>query len=139
MTMSLLLCSALASAQAQAQTTATVGLDARGAAAAHRAPRDRPNVVMLFVDDLGYGDPGFNGHPTTHSPNLNKLAYGGKVLSTWYSGCPVCSCSRASLPVAHKESRKFAKANGNKKLSHFQSHGKREKVGDASEDASRGA
>ena len=70
-----------------------------------RAALDRPNVVMLFVDDLGYGDVGFNGHPTTNTPNIDKLAWNGKVLTTWYSGCPVCSCSRASLMTGRQWSR----------------------------------
>jgi len=77
-------------------------LAAQGAAAAKvqppaRAVTDKPNFVMLFVDDLGYGDVAFNGHPTTHTPNLDKLAFGGKVLTTWYSGCHVCSGSRGAL------------------------------------------
>lgn len=58
-----------------------------------RAAADKPNFVMLFVDDLGYGDTGFNGHPTTVTPNIDKLAWGGKILTSWYSGCPVCSVS----------------------------------------------
>eukprot|EP00658_Telonema_sp_P-2_P071066 TRINITY_DN60392_c0_g1_i1.p1 TRINITY_DN60392_c0_g1~~TRINITY_DN60392_c0_g1_i1.p1 ORF type:complete len:292 (+),score=63.70 TRINITY_DN60392_c0_g1_i1:25-900(+) len=58
---------------------------------------DRPNIVMFFVDDLGYGDLGFTGHPTTHTPTFDKLAFNGKVLTSWYSGCPVCSGSRAAL------------------------------------------
>eukprot|EP00049_Salpingoeca_infusionum_P011944 m.211287 g.211287 ORF g.211287 m.211287 type:complete len:604 (+) comp15059_c2_seq2:233-2044(+) len=58
---------------------------------------ERPNVVMLFMDDLGYGDVGFTGHPTTKTPNLDKLASEGKVLTSWYSGCSVCSGSRAAL------------------------------------------
>jgi arylsulfatase A len=66
---------------------------------------DKPNIVMLFVDDLGYGDVGFNGHPTTTTPNINKLAIGGKVLSTWYSGCPVCSGSRAALMTGRQYTR----------------------------------
>jgi len=65
--------------------------------AASRSPRDRPNFVMLFADDLGYGDVGFTGHPTTRTPSIDRLAAGGKVLTTWYSGCPVCSGSRAAL------------------------------------------
>ena len=44
--------------------------------------------------DLGYGDLGFTGHPTTSTPNIDKLAYGGLILNSWYSGCPVCSGSR---------------------------------------------
>eukprot|EP00051_Salpingoeca_urceolata_P019388 m.283015 g.283015 ORF g.283015 m.283015 type:complete len:565 (+) comp19410_c1_seq1:371-2065(+) len=66
-------------------------------ATAH-AVHDKPKaIVMLFVDDLGYGDTGFNGHPTTETPNIDTLAHGGRVLTNWYSGCPVCSGSRASL------------------------------------------
>ena len=39
----------------------------------------------------------FLGHPTTKTPNLDKLAWNGKILTTWYSGCNVCTGSRASL------------------------------------------
>ena len=83
----------------------TLSLLVAAASSAPRAPLDRPNVVMLFVDDLGYGDLGFTGNPTTHTPNLDALAYGGKVLSSWYSGCPVCSCSRASLMTGRQWTR----------------------------------
>lgn len=65
----------------------------------------KPNFVMLFVDDLGYGDPGFTGHPTTHTPNIDRLAFGGKVLTSWYSGCPVCSGSRAALMTGRQYPR----------------------------------
>eukprot|EP00656_Telonema_subtile_P054361 TRINITY_DN8111_c0_g1_i1.p1 TRINITY_DN8111_c0_g1~~TRINITY_DN8111_c0_g1_i1.p1 ORF type:complete len:550 (-),score=140.29 TRINITY_DN8111_c0_g1_i1:222-1871(-) len=68
-----------------------------GAAAAAREALDRPNIIMFFVDDLGYGDLGFTGHPTTHTPTFDRLAYNGKILTSWYSGCPVCSGSRAAL------------------------------------------
>ena len=57
------------------------------------------------MDDLGYGDLGFNGHPTTKTPNIDKLAYSGKVLSSWYSGCPVCSGSRAALMTGRQFNR----------------------------------
>ena len=73
--------------------------------AAARAPLDKPNVVLFFVDDLGYGDTGFTGHPTTKTPQIDKLAFSGKVLTTWYSACPVCSCSRASLMTGRQWSR----------------------------------
>ena len=76
-----------------ALAAATAAISATTASAADPPP----NVVMLFVDDLGYGDTGFNGHPTTKTPNIDKLAHEGKILSTWYSGCPVCSGSRAAL------------------------------------------
>eukprot|EP01060_Flectonema_neradi_P024603 TRINITY_DN33525_c0_g1_i1.p1 TRINITY_DN33525_c0_g1~~TRINITY_DN33525_c0_g1_i1.p1 ORF type:complete len:558 (+),score=114.15 TRINITY_DN33525_c0_g1_i1:38-1675(+) len=75
----------------------TVLLSVAAGALGLREPTDRPNVVMFFVDDLGYGDLGFTGHPTTKSPTFDKLAKNGKILSTWYSGCPVCSGSRSAL------------------------------------------
>ena len=68
-----------------------------GCSTAAREARDKPNIIMFFVDDLGYGDTGFNGHPTAESPNIDRLAFGGKKLTQWYSGCPVCSGSRAAL------------------------------------------
>jgi len=64
---------------------------------APRDPKTKPNIIMFFVDDLGFGDTGFNGHPTVESPNIDALALGGKKLTQWYSGCPVCSGSRAAL------------------------------------------
>jgi hypothetical protein len=56
-----------------------------------RKPRDRPNFILLFMDDLGYGDLGFTGHPTTDTPNLDRLAWNGMVLTTWYSACAACT------------------------------------------------
>ena len=41
--------------------------------ASSRRPKSKPNVVLLFMDDLGYGDLGFTGHPTTNTPNLDRL------------------------------------------------------------------
>ena len=36
----------------------------------------KPNIVMFFVDDLGYGDLGFTGNPTVETPNIDALANG---------------------------------------------------------------
>jgi arylsulfatase A len=62
-------------------------------------------LPLLLCVDLGYGDLGFNGHPTTKTDNINKLAYGGKILTSWYSGCPVCSGSRAALMTGRQFAR----------------------------------
>jgi arylsulfatase A len=72
---------------------------------AARDPKNKPNIIMFFVDDLGYGDTGFNGHPTAETPNIDTLAYGGKKLTNWYSGCPVCSGSRAALMTGRQWQR----------------------------------
>ena len=70
-----------------------------------RSPRDRPNFVVSFVDDLGYGDLGFTGHPTTNTPNLDYYAIKGRRLTTWYSGYPVCSASRTALLTGRQPPR----------------------------------
>lgn len=57
----------------------------------------KPNFVILFTDDMGYGDWNRGGHPTIHTPNLNKMADEGIQLTQFYSANPVCSPSRSAL------------------------------------------
>ena len=57
----------------------------------------KPNVLILFADDLGYGDLSDYGHPTTSTPNLDSLANKGVKFTQWYSGFHVCSPSRGSM------------------------------------------
>jgi len=80
-------------------------LVAFAAVAAFREALDRPNIIMFFVDDLGYGDTGFNGNTMTETPNIDRLAHSGKILSSWYSGCPVCSGSRTALMTGRQFTR----------------------------------
>ncbi|WP_395742287.1 sulfatase-like hydrolase/transferase [Prosthecobacter sp.] len=60
------------------------------------AAEQRPNIVFLLIDDLGYADCGFNGGKEIHTPNIDKLAAGGTVLESLYVQ-PVCSPTRAAL------------------------------------------
>ena len=62
----------------------------------HSTMAARPNVVMLLADDLGWKDIGCYGGPVK-TPNLDSLAKGGTRFSNFYSGCAVCSPSRAVL------------------------------------------
>ena len=57
---------------------------------------DRPNVVLIMADDLGYGDVAYNGHPRVQTPALDALAREGVRLDRFYSAAPVCSPTRAS-------------------------------------------
>ncbi|MCO6045725.1 sulfatase-like hydrolase/transferase [Aeoliella sp. ICT_H6.2] len=56
---------------------------------------ERPNIVILLADDLGYGDVGFHGSDI-RTPNLDRLASSGTVLERYYV-CPMCSPTRAGL------------------------------------------
>uniref|UniRef100_A0A8C5MXA8 Arylsulfatase A n=1 Tax=Leptobrachium leishanense TaxID=445787 RepID=A0A8C5MXA8_9ANUR len=56
-----------------------------------------PNIVLIFADDLGYGDLGCYGHPTSLTPNLDWMASNGLRFKDFYSAAPLCSPSRASL------------------------------------------
>ena len=57
----------------------------------------KDNVVIILVDDLGYGDLSYTGHPTIQSPNIDSLARDGLTLTQFYSASSVCTPSRASL------------------------------------------
>lgn len=57
----------------------------------------QPNIIVIFADDLGYGDLGCFGHPTILTPNLDKMAKEGMRFTQFYVGAAVCSPSRAAL------------------------------------------
>lgn len=63
----------------------------------HACQPSKPNVVIIFIDDLGYGDVGFNGATVARTPNIDRMASEGMQFTDFYVGCAVCSGSRASL------------------------------------------
>lgn len=64
-----------------------------GAAA---APPEKPNFIIIFIDDLGYGDIGPFGATEQKTPGLDRMAREGVRLTSFYAA-PVCSVSRAQL------------------------------------------
>ncbi len=55
------------------------------------------NFVVIFCDDLGYGDLGSFGHPTIRTPNLDRMAEEGQKWTNFYAAASVCTPSRAAL------------------------------------------
>ena len=57
----------------------------------------KPNVIVIYADDLGYGDLACFGHPTIKTPHLDQMAAEGMKFTQFYSAAPVCTPSRAAL------------------------------------------
>jgi len=66
-------------------------------ATAESRSAERPNVLMILVDDLGYGDLGSYGATDLDTPHIDRLVERGMRMSSFYANCPVCSPTRASL------------------------------------------
>jgi len=61
------------------------------------AQAEQPNVVILYGDDVGIGDVGFGGSKMIPTPNIDKLAYGGRIFTDGHCSSSVCSPSRFAL------------------------------------------
>uniref|UniRef100_A0A5F8A530 N-acetylgalactosamine-6-sulfatase n=1 Tax=Macaca mulatta TaxID=9544 RepID=A0A5F8A530_MACMU len=56
-----------------------------------------PNILLLLMDDMGWGDLGVYGEPSRETPNLDRMAAEGMLFPNFYSANPLCSPSRAAL------------------------------------------
>lgn len=65
----------------------------------------RPNVIFVFVDDLGYGDFGVTGNRDVPTPNIDRLAREGGRFTQFYSASPICSPSRAGITTGQFPAR----------------------------------
>ncbi len=69
------------------------------------AQEQRPNIVLIMADDLGYGDVGSYGSTTNRTPNIDKLASGGLRLTDFHTNGPMCSPTRAAMLTGQYQSR----------------------------------
>jgi len=66
---------------------------------------DRPNIILIMADDLGYGDISCYGSTKINTPNIDMLAGGGMKFTDYHSNCPVCSPTRAALLTGRYQQR----------------------------------
>ncbi|MBD3675213.1 MAG: sulfatase-like hydrolase/transferase [Planctomycetaceae bacterium] len=57
---------------------------------------DKPNIILMMADDLGWGDVGYNGHDRLLTPHLDRMAAEGIRFNRFYAAAPVCSPTRGS-------------------------------------------
>ncbi len=62
-----------------------------------REPADKPNILFILADDLGYGDVGCYGQKQIQTPNIDRFAAEGMRFTDHYAGTTVCAPSRCSL------------------------------------------
>jgi len=68
-----------------------------GLGAAAKPPGKKPNLLVILVDDLGYGELGCYGGTDLHTPHIDRLVSEGIRFENFYANSPVCSPTRASL------------------------------------------
>ncbi|TVR53583.1 MAG: Cerebroside-sulfatase [Spirochaetaceae bacterium] len=59
--------------------------------------KNKPNIILINCDDLGWGDPGCYGHPLHATPHIDRLAEEGVRFTDFYMASPVCSPSRGAM------------------------------------------
>jgi arylsulfatase A-like enzyme len=73
------------------------GLMACGLSAVSAASPEKPNIIIMYIDDMGYSDPSCYGGTYAPTPNIDKLAGEGIRFTQYYTACPISSPSRAGI------------------------------------------
>jgi arylsulfatase A-like enzyme len=71
----------------------------------------KPNIIYILADDLGYGDLSITGQEKFSTPNIDKLAKDGMLFTQHYSGSTVCAPSRSSLMTGLHTGHTFIRGN----------------------------
>ncbi len=74
-------------------------------AMAQKAAEGKPDIVLIYADDLGYGDLGCYGATDAVTPNIDRLAAGGVRFTQGYASAPLCAPSRAGLMTGRYQQR----------------------------------
>ncbi len=74
---------------------------------------EKPNVIYIMADDLGYGDLGCYGQTSIKTPHINKMAAEGMMFTSFYSGSTVSAPSRYSLMTGKHMGHALVRGNSN--------------------------
>lgn len=66
---------------------------------------ERPHILFVMADDMGWGQTGYRNHPVLKTPNLDAMAASGLRFERFYAGGPVCSPTRASVMTGRSPDR----------------------------------
>jgi arylsulfatase A len=77
---------------------------------------EKPNIIFILADDLGYGDVGCYGQKLIQTPNIDKLAKEGTRFTQCYAGNTVCAPSRCALMTGYHTGHASVRVNGNNPL-----------------------
>lgn len=75
------------------------------AAVAWTAAADKPNIVFIFIDDMGYGDLSCYGNQDVRTPHIDRLAEEGVRFEQFYVASPICSPSRVAVTTGQYPAR----------------------------------
>jgi arylsulfatase A-like enzyme len=73
---------------------------------------EKPNIIFVMADDMGWGQTGYRGHPLLKTPNLDAMAANGLRFERFYAGGPVCSPTRASVLTGRSHDRTGVLSHG---------------------------
>lgn len=73
---------------------------------------EKPNLIFVMADDMGWGQTGYRNHPLLKTPNLDAMAANGLRFERFYAGGPVCSPTRASVLTGRSHDRTGVLSHG---------------------------
>lgn len=78
----------------------------------HAAEPQRPHIIFVMADDMGWGQTGYRGHPILKTPHLDAMAAQGLRFERFYAGGPVCSPTRAAVLTGRSHDRTGVLSHG---------------------------
>ncbi len=82
---------------------------------------DKPNIIFIMADDLGYGELGCYGQQVIQTPRLDQMARQGMRFTQFYAGCTVCAPSRSVLMTGQHTGHTYVRGNAGSKDTSIQS------------------